>query len=497
MVVLGRADRPPQLHLELLAGPVEHRVAADERRSLRARDDRVDLLLGVVLLVPQHQLEREPGEPRVGLEPLHPPLPRLFEDPQVVLEDVEDGVAARAGQARRVEPRHEALPRPRDEPPELFRPLVLAEEAVVRVEHLVERDVARRRRDRSALRPRLRRARAGGEPEGEVEPVVEDADLAFHAHAVGAIGARLADELLELHDLPPGALQGPHTVGPVVRPEGRAEDGDPPRGRAHLLHRRDHGRVDRGARARLARPRHVDLRVARTRLAHVRLERDLKPEVPGVAAAGQPVDAQLGSVAEDAAAAQGHGEREDERCVLALEIVVDAGLEEEPAQLGERADASVHAGEAAVAAEVRLSARPDADDRRQEILVDADEGRPAGASLLLALVETVIPADEGLPHRGLSHRADRREGIRRRRGLRPGGHRREQDDEHQRAVGSHFTILATGSTCSARRPPAPSSEGREDVPRPAAVTLVRATRSRTNAWPGSAPPSRRRSWRTR
>ena len=322
-----------------------HGVAADERRPLGAGDDGVDLRLGVVLVVAQHQLEREPGEPRVGLEPLHPPLPRLFEDPQVVLEDVEDAVAARARKTRGVEPRHEALPSLRDETPELLWPLVLAEEAVVRVEHLVERHLARRRRDRSALRPRLRRARAGGEPEGQVEPVVEDADLALHAHAHRAIGARLADELLELQDLLPRALHGFHTVGPVVRPEGGAEDGDPARRPAHLLHRRDHGRVDRGARTRLLRPRHVDLGVARTCLAHVRLERDLQTEVPGVAAAGQPVDAQVGPVAEDAAAAQGHGEREDERRVLALEVVVDAGLEEEPAQLGERADAAVHTGE--------------------------------------------------------------------------------------------------------------------------------------------------------
>ena len=161
-----------------------------------------------------------------------------------------------------------------------------------------------------------------------------------------ASGVRLADELLELQRSRPRALQGLQAVGPVVRQKARVRTASRARPCAPPASPRPRpGRV--GARGRgLLRPRHVDLRVARPRLAHVRLERDLQPEVPGVAAAGQPVDAQVRAVAEDAAAAQGHGEREDERGVVALEVVVDAGLEEEPAQLGERADAAVHAGDA-------------------------------------------------------------------------------------------------------------------------------------------------------
>ena len=52
---------------------------------------------------------------------------------------------------------------------------------------------------------------------------------------------------------------------------------------------------------------------------------------------GEPVDAEVRAVAEDSAAPQRQREREDERGVVVLEVVVDAGLQVEPAQLEQRA----------------------------------------------------------------------------------------------------------------------------------------------------------------
>ena len=445
VVVLGGVDRAPQLDLELLAAQVEHDVAADEGGALGLREDRVELCLGVVLLGPERELKRQPGEARVRLQLLHPPGARLLDDREVLGEDGEDGVATPGGGACCVEPGREALSRLRGEAPELLRPLVLPEEAVVRVQHLVEDDLARESAQPGAGGPRLRPGRSRGEAERQVDLVVEDADLGLHADALRAQGARLADQPLELEDALAALRERLLAVGPLVGPEGGAQDRDRPRGGVRLAHRGGHRGVHRRARRRLP-PGHVDLGVAEARLAHVRLERDLQAEVPGVPAPGEPVDAELGAVAEDPPAAQRHGEREDERGVLALEVVVDSHLQEERAQLRERPDAAVHAGEAGVAPEVGLAARPDPDDRGHQVLVDADERPAPGEVLVPAAVEPEVAPDERLPHERLPQRARRDERVRRgRRGLgtsarRTGDERAGQDRQGQDDGAFHGTL---------------------------------------------------------
>jgi hypothetical protein len=75
----------------------------------------------------------------------------------------------------------------------------------------------------------------------------------------------------------------------------------------------------------------------------------------------------------------------------------------ERAQLGERPEAPVHSRDAGVAADVPLAAHSHADDRRQEVLVDADEGA-ASVLLVVGAVEPVVPAQERLPDGRLAQR---------------------------------------------------------------------------------------------
>ena len=149
------------------------------------------------------------------------------------------------------------------------------------------------------------------------------------------------------------------------------------------------------------------------RLSHVRLERHLQAEVPGVAAPGKPIDTEVRAVAQYSTAAQRQCERQDEGGVLALEVVVDTGFQVERAQLGERADAAVHTGDPRVTADVPLATHADADDRRHQVLVEAQVGSASIVVLVPAAIEAVVPAGEGLPHRRLAHRADGGERVQR------------------------------------------------------------------------------------
>ena len=203
MVVAGREDAAVQRELPLLPVPVEDQVAADERRPLRAGEDGVELLLGVVLLGPQRELERDPEHARVGQALLPPPLAQLLDRPDVVLEDEAHRACRRSGCRGRAEGRAEALPRLRREAPELLGLLVLPEEPVVRVDDLFEDDLARRwRRARrpwacasASARPPPRartRGRAGRGGSGPRSPCARPAGAAGPVASSQLLNSRIS-----------------------------------------------------------------------------------------------------------------------------------------------------------------------------------------------------------------------------------------------------------------------------------------------------------------
>ena len=103
---------------------------------------------------------------------------------------------------------------------------------------------------------------------------------------------------------------------------------------------------------------------------------------------------------QDAAAPQRHGERQDERSVLALDVVVDAGLQVERAQLEQRARRRSRRRAPSSRPGIPRRSRP---CRRSTASGPVDaEVRPASALRVVpGAVEAVEAARERLPHRRL------------------------------------------------------------------------------------------------
>ena len=168
VVVPGREHGAGELDLEGLVHDVRQVIPAGERRLRRLRDDRVHLGLGIVLLLAEGELQRQPDEARV-LPPLPLILAHGFRHVHEALEDVrQPRDLYLGGPALAQEPARERRVGAGDELSQAVRVLPLPQEAVVGEQHLLQEDPPRRVADAGAIL-------GTGRAERPVQSVVEGA----------------------------------------------------------------------------------------------------------------------------------------------------------------------------------------------------------------------------------------------------------------------------------------------------------------------------------
>ena len=233
MVVPRLVEGAHELELEARAVRGEDGVAAREGTPEGPRDDRVDVLLRVLLLGPEREVERHPDLALVALVVLLQDLAGPLEHPRDLVEHAERRFPARGIEARRgVEGPAEREPALLREPGERVGLLESPDEPVVRQEHLVEQDLGRPVRHRAALLG-PDRAREGG-----VEGLVVVPGLEGVRAPLGVEGVLLLEEPLRRLDVGPELLHRLEVARVVVVVEEVGVQDEPARGVAERLEMR-------------------------------------------------------------------------------------------------------------------------------------------------------------------------------------------------------------------------------------------------------------------
>ena len=201
VVVARLVERAHELELEARAVRGEDGVAPGEGTPEGPRDDRVDVLLRVLLLRPEREVERHPDLALVPLVVLLQGVAGPLEHPRDLVEHAERRLPARGVEARcRLEGTAECPPARLREPGERVGLLESPDEPVVRQQHLVEQDLGRPVRHRAALLG-PDRAREGG-----VEGLVVVPGLEGVRAPLGVEGVLLLEEALRRLDVGPELL---------------------------------------------------------------------------------------------------------------------------------------------------------------------------------------------------------------------------------------------------------------------------------------------------
>ncbi len=149
VVLVRRADGATELVLELLVDDVRGGVSLGELLPRRQLDERVEFGLAVVLLRTERQLQRDPDGAGVA-PPLRCGTAHRLGHLGVLGEDGERRVGLCAGHAPHYrKPPHELPARQYRELARGVIHLELAQQAIVRDQHLTQQDVARPRRRRA------------------------------------------------------------------------------------------------------------------------------------------------------------------------------------------------------------------------------------------------------------------------------------------------------------------------------------------------------------
>ena len=397
VVVLGRPDRPHELDLEAGGAGGKHRVPPLERSPEGPLDQRVQLLLAIVILVPHREGERQPHLALV-------PVPVLVGDPAPVLDQLQKTVVGAQGPgplvgrepATGVEGSREDQASLLRQPRQCVGLLEPPEESVVGEEDLVEKDLPDLVGD---LAPALRAYRRGESP---VDRLVVVAALLDEGVPLRMALVRLVECALHPLELAAKGLHGTLVAPLVLVGEQVGVDDEPSPRVTHVLEGvlRGLGQAQ-GRRRRPLRQGHVS--PPRARLPHVGLEGDLEPNVDRVTPGRDPLNSEAAPGPEEPAAPEVRRVGDDEVRPLHLGVVVDAEVEEEQAARQEEATSPVPL--AAGPPEVPLGRDPQPSrDREDQVLVES--GDPDAPGLVGLPVPGVLAGEVRLDERRLPHRLD-------------------------------------------------------------------------------------------
>jgi hypothetical protein len=373
VVILGFADLPQQLPLELLVDDVVVLVAAGEALADGALEQRVELRLGVVLFGAEPELERNPDQ-LGGLPVAGRPGTVRLDGVEEGLEHVEDRIVSLGRYAGAgLQPDHEPVVGVAGKAPRRVRLLDPAQQEVVGKDQLVEQDASGARRDLAPLRrcltrPPPGRAVADCEREGPLELGVVDANLFRIEMPLRVQGVALGHVRLEALDPIREALETVLAAAAGRVEEGRREAIDPV---GRVLDVREH-LVESGiggceAQRRLLWDREGDVVRAGPGAPHPRLpqgkaEAELECLPPG----GEPVDAKPPAEAKEPTAPERVQERQDQVGGVVADVVVDAEGDAERTQRDQAAHAAVDLGTARP--DVALARDADGRDRARDVL---------------------------------------------------------------------------------------------------------------------------------